>query len=47
MPGAFRHAHTASTDVRNILAKLGAASRTEAAAYAFRHGLAESAPTED
>jgi predicted ATPase/DNA-binding CsgD family transcriptional regulator len=39
--------HTASTHVRNILAKLGVASRTEAAAYAFRHGLAEPAPTED
>jgi DNA-binding NarL/FixJ family response regulator len=25
--------------VRNILAKTGAANRTEAAAYALRHGL--------
>jgi len=39
--------HTASTHVRNILAKLGAESRTAAAAYAFRHGLAGAAPTEN
>jgi non-specific serine/threonine protein kinase len=37
--------HTASTHVRNILAKLGAESRTAAAAYAFRYGLTEPAPT--
>ena len=39
--------HTASTHVRNILAKLGAESRTAAAAYAFRHGLAGPATTEN
>jgi predicted ATPase/DNA-binding CsgD family transcriptional regulator len=43
----FITTYTASTHVRNILAKLGAASRTEAAVYAFRHGLAGAAPTED
>lgn len=31
--------HTVSSHVRNILAKIGAANRTEAAAYAMRHGL--------
>ena len=30
---------TVARHVSNILAKLGLASRTEAAAYAFRHGL--------
>jgi DNA-binding NarL/FixJ family response regulator len=39
--------HTASTHVRNILAKLGADSRTAAAAYAFRHRLATPASTEN
>ena len=32
--------NTAATHVRNILAKTGCANRTEAAAYAMRHGLA-------
>ena len=32
--------HTVATHVRNILAKTGCANRTEAAAYAMRHGLA-------
>jgi len=31
---------TVATHVRNILAKTGCANRTEAAAYAIRHGLA-------
>lgn len=30
---------TVATHVRNILAKTGCANRTEAAAYAMRHGL--------
>ncbi len=37
---------TASVHVSNILAKLGAASRTEAAAVAHRQGLLASAPAE-
>jgi len=37
---------TASVHVSNILAKLGAASRTEAAAVAHRRGLLQSAPAE-
>jgi len=32
--------NTVATHVRNILAKTGCANRTEAAAYAMRHGLA-------
>jgi DNA-binding CsgD family transcriptional regulator len=32
--------NTVATHVRNILAKTGSANRTEAAAYAMRHGLA-------
>jgi non-specific serine/threonine protein kinase len=39
--------HTASTHVRNILAKLGAESRTAAAAYAYQHRLAEPVATEN
>jgi len=31
--------NTVATHVRNILAKTGCANRTEAAAYAMRHGL--------
>jgi DNA-binding NarL/FixJ family response regulator len=34
--------NTVATHVRNILAKTGCANRTEAAAYAMRHGLAPS-----
>ena len=43
----FVSPHTASTHVRNLLAKLGVESRTAAAAYAFRHGLADPTPTEN
>jgi DNA-binding NarL/FixJ family response regulator len=32
--------HTAANHVRSILLKTGAANRTEAAAYAYRHALA-------
>jgi DNA-binding NarL/FixJ family response regulator len=32
--------NTVTTHVRNILAKTGCANRTEAAAYAMRHGIA-------
>jgi DNA-binding NarL/FixJ family response regulator len=35
--------NTVATHVRNILAKTGCANRTEAAAYAMRHGLADAA----
>ena len=35
--------NTVATHVRNILAKTGCANRTEAAAYAMRHGLADGA----
>ena len=31
--------NTVATHVRNILAKTGCANRTEAAAYAMRHGM--------
>jgi len=37
-------AKTASVHVSNILAKLGAASRTEAAAIAYRAGIPPKAP---
>jgi DNA-binding NarL/FixJ family response regulator len=33
--------NTVATHVRNILAKTSTANRTEAAAYALRHGLRE------
>lgn len=35
----FRSVNTVANHVRNILAKVGAANRTEAAAFAARHGL--------
>lgn len=35
----FRSANTVANHVRNILAKIDAANRTEAAAFAVRHGL--------
>lgn len=35
----FRSVNTVANHVRNILAKVGAANRTEAAAFAVRHGL--------
>jgi DNA-binding CsgD family transcriptional regulator len=35
----FRSANTVANHVRNILAKIGCANRTEAAAFAARHGL--------
>jgi DNA-binding NarL/FixJ family response regulator len=41
----FIAAKTASVHVSNILAKLGAGSRTEAAAIAHREGLGQSAPS--
>jgi DNA-binding CsgD family transcriptional regulator len=37
----FRSVNTVANHVRNILAKIGAANRTEAAAFARRHGLLE------
>ena len=40
----FISLNTVANHVRNILAKIGAANRTEAAAYAIRHGLAPSTP---
>jgi DNA-binding NarL/FixJ family response regulator len=41
----FIAAKTASVHVSNILAKLGASSRTEAAAIAHREGLGQPAPS--
>ena len=35
----FRSPNTVANHVRSILAKLGAANRTEAATFAVRHGL--------
>ena len=35
----FRSANTVANHVRSILAKVGCANRTEAAAFAARHGL--------
>ena len=35
----FISTHTVASHIRNILGKTGAANRTEAAAYAIRHGL--------
>ena len=35
----FRSVNTVANHVRNILAKIDAANRTEAAAFAVRHGL--------
>ena len=35
--------HTVANHVRSILRKTGCANRTEAAAYAYRRGLVESA----
>ena len=37
----FMSPKTASVHVSHIIAKLGVANRTEAAAYAHRHGLAK------
>ncbi len=42
----FISAKTASVHVSNILAKLGAASRTEAAAMAYREGIGMPGPDE-
>jgi DNA-binding NarL/FixJ family response regulator len=41
----FISLNTVANHVRNILAKIGAVNRTEAAAYAIRHGLAPSTPS--
>jgi DNA-binding NarL/FixJ family response regulator len=35
----FVSEHTAANHIRNILRKTGCANRTDAAAYAHRHGL--------
>ena len=35
----FISEHTAANHIRNILRKTGCANRTDAAAYAHRHGL--------
>ena len=37
----FISEHTAANHVRSILRKTGCANRTQAASYAFRHGLTE------
>jgi DNA-binding NarL/FixJ family response regulator len=41
----FISGHTVANHVRSILRKTGAANRTEAAAYAFRHALIEAPDT--
>ena len=40
--GLFMSPKTASVHVSRIITKLGVANRTEAAAYAHRHGLTSS-----
>jgi DNA-binding NarL/FixJ family response regulator len=40
----FRSVNTVANHVRNILAKIDCANRTEAAAFAARHGLLKPTP---